>query len=73
MRILVVSHKDGPNLFIENIVRRLHDRGHELAIYALFTDETSVRMFKDMDIPIRPFAELGKKTVETFDCKRNLC
>lgn len=67
MKILVITNKDGPNLFIENIVKELVARGHELTIYAQFLDETSIRMFQTVAAPIYPLNKLTDKKVRSFD------
>ena len=67
MKVLVITHKDGPNLFIENVVKELVARGHEIAIYAQFQDDTSIRMFQSLMVPIHPLKELTNKIVQPFD------
>lgn len=67
MKVLVITDKDGPNLFIENIVKELAARGHEIAIYAQFQDDTSIRMFFSLGVPILPLNKLKADVVEQFD------
>lgn len=67
MKVLVVTHKDGPNLFIENIVRELVVAGHQIIIYAQFEDDTSIRMFQTLNVPIYPLKKLAAKNVESVD------
>lgn len=67
MKILVIADKDGPNLFIENVVKELVARGHEIVIYAKFLDDTSIRMFQPLMVPIYPIEKLSNKQAQSFD------
>lgn len=67
MKILVIANKDGSNLFIENVVKELAARGHEIVIYAKFLDDTSIRMFRPLMVPIYPLEKLSNKRVQSFD------
>lgn len=68
MRFLVVVNKDGPNLFIENIVKEIQRRDHEIEMFAMFMDDNSIRMFQDMEIEIRPIEEMREKNIKRADC-----
>lgn len=67
MKILVVSAADATNLSIENVIKEFIRRGHYIEIFAQFTDYKSIRMFKELSIPIRPVAELTEKVISQFD------
>lgn len=67
MNILVVLSKDGPNLFIENIVRMLEKR-HSLRIFATYTDDNSLRMFSDLKTTISPFSACDDTDYKWADC-----
>lgn len=67
MKVLVITSKDGPNLFIENAVKELAARGHEISIYAEFLDDTSIRMFQPLMVPIYPLKKLSNKSARSFD------
>lgn len=67
IRVLILVKRDASNLFIENIVREFIRRGYELAIFADFEDSGSIRMFADMDVPIRPVSELTSELADMYD------
>ena len=67
MRVLLVTVHDAVNLSIENIVRELIFRGHSVVIYATTTEYRHIRMFDDLQIPIKPISALNEKEVEKFD------
>ncbi len=68
MRFLIVVGRDGPNLFIENIVREINRRGHEIDMFAVFMDDNSIRMFFDMGLQIKPMESMTEKVVKKADC-----
>lgn len=68
MNILIVTAHDAVNLSIENVVREFIRRGHNVAIFALRNEKRHIRMFEDLDIPIRPLSELNREKVKEFDC-----
>lgn len=67
MNVLVVLDKDGPNLFLENIVRELEQR-HSLRIFAGFFDENSLRMFSDLKTEIQPWSACSEEDRQWADC-----
>ncbi len=67
MKILVVTWVDAANLAIENIVREMLARGHQVEVYAFFTDYKNIRMFSNQGIPIHPARELTERVVRKFD------
>ena len=67
MKVLVTTWIDAANLSIENIVRELAARGHQMEIYAHYTDAKSIRMFDGLNIPIHDAKELNPKIIRKFD------
>lgn len=67
MKILVVSAADATNLSIENILKEFLKRGHYIEVFAQIYEDKSVRMFRDMSIPIHPVKELTDKLISQFD------
>lgn len=67
MNILVTTWVDAANLAIENIVREMVKRGHHVEIYAFYTDNKSIRMFSDLNIPLHNAKELNKNVIKQFD------
>lgn len=68
MNFLIVVNKDGPNLFIENIVREIANRGHNIKMFSVFSDDNSLRMFKNLNLEIKNISELTKRVVAQADC-----
>lgn len=67
MRVLVATWIDAANLSIENIVKELVARGHQLEIYAHYMDSKSIRMFTELNIPIHDAKALNPKIIRKFD------
>lgn len=67
MRVLVTTWIDASNLSIENIVKELVTRGHQVEIYAFHMDPKSIRMFVGLNVPIHPVKELNPKKIRKFD------
>ena len=67
MKILVVAWIDAANLSIENIVRRMLERGHQVDIYVFRTDYKSIRMFEHLPVTIYPVSKLSKESAQDYD------
>lgn len=67
MKILVVTAHDAVNLSIENVIRELVKRGHEIYIFARMTEHRHIRMFENLHLLIRPVSELSKNEVAKYD------
>lgn len=67
MKILVVAAHDAVNLSIENIVRELVKRGHEVHIFAKMIEYRHIRMFKDLQVFIHHVSELNENNVSEYD------
>lgn len=67
MKVLIVTFNDSDNLMIENVLRELERRGHEITIFAQFQDDGSLRMFRDINVDIRPLQDLTPRTAKRFD------
>lgn len=67
MKILVVSYNDSDNLVIENVLKELERRHHELTIFAPFMDHNSIRMFEGLKAEIRPFSTLTNREAKKYD------
>ena len=67
MKILVVTSSDANNFSIENIVRELQKRGHQIKAYGRILSERAVRPFKEMGITVRPQEELTHADISQFD------
>lgn len=68
MKVLVVTAHDAVNLSVENIVRELIHRGHDVSIYARTMEHRHIRMFEDMGLPVQPVSKLTSQAVKRFDC-----
>lgn len=67
MKILVISFNDSDNLAIENVLYELVNRGHTVTIFAIYEDENSLRMFKNIRAEIRNISELNQELVKEYD------
>lgn len=67
MKILVVSAMDATNLAIENIVKEMIQRGHEVEVFAIVMGTKEIRMFKRMGLMIRPIKDLTPEITKKFD------
>lgn len=67
MKILVVSYNDSDNVVIENVLKELERRHHELTIFAPFMDDNSIRMFAGLKAEIRPFSTLTNREAKKYD------
>ncbi len=67
MKVLVITFNDSDNLAIENVLYEMKRRGHEVTIFAPFQDDSSMRMFRDLNIAIRPIKELNNTVASKFD------
>ena len=67
MKIMVVAFNDGDNLAIENVLRELEKRGHEITIFATFQEENTLRMFSGLRAEIRPVQEITPNSAKQFD------
>lgn len=67
MKILVVTWIDAANLSIENIVRRMIERGHQVDLFAFSTDYKSMRMFEQLPVRIFPVSKLNSQIVQNYD------
>ena len=68
MKILVGTIRDSANAFMENIIKKLIDNGHEIVIYDAKNDKSSLWMFEKMGIEIRAYDQLFKDDLSEFDC-----
>lgn len=74
MKILVVTFNDSDNWAIENVVRLMTERGHEVTIFPIFP--TEVEMFQCIKgVRIKSLKELNRKTVKNYDVAftTNMC
>lgn len=67
MKILVVSAMDATNLAIENIVKEMIQRGHEVEVFAIVMGTKEIRMFKRMGLPIKSAKDLTPEITKRFD------
>lgn len=67
MKILVVTSSDANNFSIENIVRELQKRGHQIQAYGRILSERAVRPFREMGITVQPQADLTPAVISQFD------
>lgn len=67
MKILVTANSDSNNLSIENIVKEMIKRGHQVEIFARHTTPWCVRMFTALNLPIHEEKELTSKIISQFD------
>ncbi|MCM1183103.1 MAG: hypothetical protein NC337_07000 [Roseburia sp.] len=67
MKVLVVSFNDSDNLAIENVLYELESRGHEITIFAVCDDKSSLRMFEHLKAEIKDISELNESTVRDYD------
>lgn len=68
MKWLVILNKDGPNFFIENIVKEMITRGHEIIAFSMFSSDSSTWMFKDMGLEINDIQNLTNEIILSVDC-----
>lgn len=67
MNILVIAANDSDNLMISNVLFELQRRGHKLQIYSHFTDEKSVRMFRELGVPVHHVKDLTNASIDWAD------
>lgn len=67
MNILVIAANDSNNIMISNVLSELQYRGHELKIFSHFTDEKSVRMFRELGVPVHHVKDLTNASIDWAD------
>lgn len=68
MRVLILAGNDSDNIMIDNVLVELQARKHELKIFAISTDEKSIRMFTKLNIPIYHINAIKQKDFYWADC-----